>query len=127
MNTKSDQSKEVLETERKWVAAHQSLDIEMIGNILGENYRQIRADGSVIGKDELLASYSSRKRSWEIAQGDEYEVRIIGDVALLIGRWRGRGMNSGKRFDYSARFLAVYQKVKGNWKLISDVSVPLQG
>lgn len=52
-------------------------------------------------------------------------MRILGKIALVIGRWTGRGVNSGQKFDYSARFLAVYQKVEGDWKLVSDVSIPL--
>ena len=116
---------EVLAVERDWVAAHRTLDFGVLSNILAENYRQIQPDGSVIGREELLDSYHSGVRKWEIAQADDYEVRLVGEVALLIGRWRAIGENSGEKFNYSARFLAVYQKVEGNWKLVSDVSIPL--
>jgi ketosteroid isomerase-like protein len=116
---------EVLTVERQWVAAHRTLDLGILSSILGENYRQIQPDGSIIGKEELLESYRSGVRKWETAQANDYDVRMLGDVALLIGRWRAIGENSGEKFDYSARFLAVYQKVEGNWKLVSDVSIPL--
>jgi ketosteroid isomerase-like protein len=116
---------EVLAVEKEWVAAHRTLNVDVLSRILGENYRQIKPDGSVIGKDELLNSYRSGERTWEIGKGEDYEVRILGEVALVIGRWTGRGVNSGQRFDYSARFLAVYQNVEGDWKLVSDVSIPL--
>jgi ketosteroid isomerase-like protein len=79
----------------------------------------------VIGKGELLASYRSGLRKWEIAESDQYEIRLLENVALLIGRWRGKGENQGKKFDYSARFLAVYQLDGGHWKLVSDLSIPL--
>lgn len=117
---------DLLETERKWAAAHLDLDLEVLEDILADQYRQIQSDGTVIGKEELLASYRSDHRRWEIAKGDHYEVRLLGDTALLIGRWRGVGENNGENFDYSARFLAVYQLEYGKWKLISDVSVPLE-
>ncbi len=118
---------EVLEVESLWVAAHRNLDLEILRDILSDDYRQIQSDGTVIGKEELLNSYRSGFRKWEIAKSDEYEVRLLGNVALLIGRWRGVGENNGEKFDYSARFLAVYQLEDGEWKLISDVSVPLEG
>jgi ketosteroid isomerase-like protein len=117
---------DLLETERKWAAAHLSLDIDILADILSDQYRQIQSDGMVIGKNELLASYSSGHRKWEIAESDEYEVRMLGNVALLIGRWGGVGENKGEAFNYSARFMAVYQLEEGEWKLISDVSVPLE-
>jgi ketosteroid isomerase-like protein len=116
---------DVLAFEDSWVAAHNPLDVDVLSRILDESYGQIQPAGSVIGREELLNSYRSGERRWEIAQGDNYEVRVTGQVALLIGRWRGRGENSGEKFDYSARFLAIYQKIEGDWKLISDVSIPL--
>jgi len=116
----------VLNVERRWVEAHRNLDLDSISEILADDYRQIQADGTVIGKDELIASYNSGNRRWEIAESDDYEVRFMGSAALLIGRWRGKGENDGKLFDYTARFLAVYRLDDGEWKLVSDVSVPLE-
>ena len=124
MVTEIELIKEVLSVEDQWVAAHNPLDIDVLSRILDESYRQIQPDGSVVGREELLNSYRSGKRRWEIAQGDDYEVRIVGQVAILIGKWRGLGENSGEKFDYSARFLAIYHKIEGDWKLISDVSIP---
>ena len=125
MDLESKLIAEVLEVESLWVAAHRNLDLEILRDILSDDYRQIQSDGTVIGKGDLLNSYRSGFRRWEIAISDEYEVRLLGNVALLIGRWRGVGENNGEKFDYSARFLSVYQLEYGEWKLISDVSVPL--
>jgi ketosteroid isomerase-like protein len=117
---------EIIAVERAWVKAHRELDLETISDILSDQYRQIQADGKVIGKAELLESYRSESRHWEVAESDEYEIRLLGNTALLIGRWRGKGQNRGEKFDYTARFLAVYQLEDGQWKLVSDVSVPLK-
>jgi ketosteroid isomerase-like protein len=116
---------EVIATERSWVKAHLDLDLDTIASILSDGYRQIQPDGSVIGKEQLLASYRSGERKWEVAESDDYEVRPYGETALLIGRWRGVGENAGERFDYRARFLAVYVLEVGSWKLAADVSIPL--
>ncbi len=86
---------EVLAVEREWVAAHRTLDVDVLSRILSESYRQIKPDGSVIGRNELLNSYRFGERTWDIAKGEDYEVRILGEVALVIGRWTGRGVNSG--------------------------------
>ena len=126
MGNESTLIKEVLNVERGWVEAHRSLDLDSIRDILADDYRQIQADGRVIGKDELIQSYNSGNRRWEIAESDDYEVRLLGSAALLIGRWRGKGENDGEAFDYAARFLAVYRLNDGEWKLVSDVSVPLE-
>lgn len=127
MNFETDQIAEVLDVERAWVAAHRSLDLEVLTRILSDEYRQIQSDGNVIGKDELLNSYRSGLRRWDIAESDQYEVRLFGDIALLIGRWRGVGENNGEGFNYTTRFLAVYRREASEWKLVSDVSIPIEG
>lgn len=91
---------DLLETERKWAAAHLSLDSDFLEDIISDQYRQIHSDGRVIGKNELPASKSSGHRKWEIAESDEYEVRMLGNVALLIGRWRGVGEDNEEEFNY---------------------------
>jgi len=50
---------EVIETEHRWVKAHRDLDFEVIEEILSEDYKQIRSDGSVARKADTLASYTS--------------------------------------------------------------------
>lgn len=127
MNEFDKHKAEVIAVEQAWVEAHRNLDLDTLEHILSDQYRQLQADGKVIGKQDLLVSYRTGLRNWEIAESDQYEIRMLGETALLIGRWRGKGQNQGEKFDYSARFLAVYQLEAGEWKLISDVSVPLLG
>ena len=127
MNEFDKHKAEVIAVEQAWVEAHRNLDLDTLEHILSDQYRQLQADGKVIGKQDLLVSYRTGLRNWEIAESDQYEIRMLGETALLLGRWRGKGQNQGEKFDYSARFLAVYQLEAGEWKLISDVSVPLLG
>ena len=116
---------EVIEAERRWVQAHRELDLVSIESMLSEDYVQIRADGSVIGKLEAIESYRSGKRRWDHVDSDQYRVSVHGDVAILVGRWIGRGEDKGARFDYTARFMAVYAKRDGIWQLVADQSTPL--
>jgi ketosteroid isomerase-like protein len=118
--------KEVIATELRWTEAHREMDLDTIAAILSDDYRQIGADGSLISRTQLLESYHGGGRHCEIAESSEHDVQILGEVAILIGRWRGKGINSGEKFDYSARFLSVYVLVEGEWKLHLDTSIPLQ-
>jgi ketosteroid isomerase-like protein len=116
---------EVTDVERRWVQAHRDLDIDVIDEIRAPDYLQIRADGTVIGKVEVLESYRSGKRHWDFAESDEYQIVVHGDTAILVGRWRGRGENDGEQFDYTARFMAIYARLDGVWRLVADQSTPL--
>ncbi len=116
---------EVIDTERCWVQAHRDLDIDAIGEMLSPDYTQIRADGSVARKAETLTSYASETRHWDFADSDQYDVKIFGEVAILIGRWIGRGENAGDKFDYRARFMTIYVRQADGWKLLADQSTPI--
>lgn len=115
---------EVIQTEREWVEAHRRLNLATLERIMADDYTHIQTDGSVIGKEEDLASYQTGTRHWEFAESDQYDVRMYGDTAILIGRWRARGVNAGQRFDYIARFTAVYVKRKGHWQMVLTQSIP---
>ncbi len=122
--TKSIQ--EVIATERRWVQAHRHLDLDVIDEILSEDYTQIRSDGTVASKAETLASYASGTRRWDYAESDQYEVKVLDDVALLIGRWVGRGENAGEKFAYTARFMSLYVRTPKGWKLLAEQSTPIE-
>ncbi len=89
---------EVIAAERRWVQAHRDLDLE---------------------------SYRSGKRRSDHAESDQYRVTVIGNSAILVGRWIGRGENDGEPFDYTARFMAFYVNRDGKWLLAADQSTPL--
>ena len=116
---------EVIAAERRWVQAHRDLDLDVLAEMMAEDYVQIRPDGSVVGKQEALESYRSGNRRWDHADSDQYRVIIIEGAAILVGRWIGRGENNGELFDYTARFMAIYTHQNGKWLLVADQSTPL--
>ena len=116
---------EVLGVEKEWVQAHLDMDIEALERIMAQDYTNISPDGRVIGRDEDLASYKSGERKWEYAESDQYQVRVYGNTAVLIGRWRAKGVNNGESFDYSARFTSVYVKQDNRWRMAASQSTPI--
>lgn len=116
---------EVLAAERAWAEAHRDLDLDQLANWMADDYTHILSDGSVVGKEADLASYRSGQRRWDFAESDQYHVRIYGETAVLIGRWRARGTNAGQPFDYAARFTSVYVRRDGRWQMVAAQSTPI--
>ena len=123
----TDDVLQVMQAEREWTEAHLRGDMETLARLMADDYTKIESDGSVSDKTAMLAKYTSETRYWEKAQGDEYDVRVYGDTALVIGRWTARGMNSGTRFDYAARFMSVYVRRAGQWQMVAEQSTPIDG
>ena len=117
---------EVMAVERAWTNAHLHGDFETIARLMADDFLKIEADGSVSDRAMTLAKYMPDTRAWEKAEGDEYIVRVYGDIALVVGRWTARGINNGKHFDYAARFLSVYAKRDGEWKMVAEQSTMIK-
>ncbi len=117
---------EVLRAEREWLLAHLRLDVSALDRLMAPDYAQIDAGGRVVGREEVLASLRSGERGWEEAHSDEHRVRLYGDdVAVVVGRWRARGTNAGRDFDYAARYVAVWVRRDGRWRMVSDQATPI--
>jgi hypothetical protein len=76
--------------------------------LMDPDYLQIGAGGDALDKERVLASFRSGERHWDEAHSDEHHVRIYGNTAVVVGRWRARGENAGRVFDYQARFVSVW-------------------
>lgn len=121
-----DPAQEVLAVEYAWTEAHLRGDVETLEAIMAFDYLKIQSDGSLSDKKTTLASYQPDRRAWDVARGDEYNVRIYGDTAVVIGRWTARGNNDGQPFDYAARFLSIYVRRDGSWQMVAEQSTEIR-
>jgi ketosteroid isomerase-like protein len=94
---------QVLRAEREWLLAHLRLDVQALDRLMAPEYVQIDDRGRTVGKEQVLESFRSGARGWDEAHSDDHDVRIYGNTAFVIGRWRARGVNAGQPFDYAAR------------------------
>ena len=75
--------------------------------------------------EQVLASFRSGERYWAEARSDEHHVRVYGDAAVVVGRWRARGQNGADAFDYQARYVSVWVRRDAGWLMVSDQSTPM--
>lgn len=115
----------LLAQEQAWTQAHLKFDKRRLEAILSDSFVKLDADGQLIDKEQLLASYDPNVRRWQIAESRHHQVWIQGQVGIVAGWWRGKGANQGVPFDYRARFIAIYALEGGEWRLTSEHSVPV--
>jgi len=113
---------QVLSSEEALAEAHLKLDLEAFEDLLHPDYVIIQPGGVMEGKDETMASLRAGGRFWEIAQSDDMVMRLYGNTAVVTGRWRGKGINNGEPFDYSARFFSVWIREAGVWRNVASQS-----
>ena len=116
---------EVLAAEYAWAEALRMLDLKTLEQLMADEYVIIQPGGDKVGKLATLDSLRGERRHWEIAQSDEHDVRLYGEVAVVVGRWTGKGVNHGQPFDYQARYLCVWVKRDGRWQMVADQSTAI--
>ena len=104
----SDAVSQILQAEHAWSLAQINCNVAALDDLMAEEYAQIDSAGDVVRKAQVIASLESGARHWDDARSDEIQVRVYGDAAVVVGRWRARGVNAGQAFDYAARYVSVW-------------------
>jgi ketosteroid isomerase-like protein len=121
-----DLAAEQVRAAEKWLTdAHVHMDIALIERLLHPDYVIIQPGGIVETKDQVLESYRSGIRHWDFAKSDQMDVRVYGEMAVVVGRWQAKGRNGSVVFDYAARFLSVWVKQEGHWQNLTSQSTEI--
>lgn len=127
MSLEDPRIQEVLRAEDDWSRAFREGDWGTLAEMTAAEYLQIGPRGQLTDRDTFLASLQGEQRQWQIAESDQLAVRLYGDTALLVGRWRGKGVNHGRPFDYQARFACLYVWRQGRWLVAYEQSSEIPG
>lgn len=119
MNQKTAQ--EIITAEQTLAAAHTEMNLQLIDQLLHEQYVVVQPNGRLETKQEVLHSYQHEQREWHTAAVDQLDVRLYNEnqTAVAIGRWQATGRNNGQPFDYAARFLSVWVRQDGRWQNVA--------
>lgn len=112
----ADAAAEIRELEQRVEDATVKRHLEFLDSVYADDFRFTHADGTVRSKAESLKSLTNtRFISREISS---LEVEIHGNVAVAAGRLDiARHAENGER-KYSLRYVRVYQRRNGKWKML---------
>ena len=86
---------------------------------MAEDFRQIGGAGDVETKASFVEGLMDAELRIDPYAVEEFEVRLHGEVALLSGRTRMTGSYGGKPFSSHYRYIDIYVKRDGAWKVVS--------
>jgi ketosteroid isomerase-like protein len=102
-----------------WDKAIVRQDRAAIETNMTEDFRQIDGDGDIEDKTSFVNGLMSPKLRIDPYTVEEFEIRIYGDVALLSGRTRMTGAYDGKPFRSHYRYIDIYVRKDGQWRIAS--------
>jgi ketosteroid isomerase-like protein len=102
-----------------WDKAIVRKDEKAIADNMAEDFRQIDGQGNLETKKTFVAGIMDPKLTIDPYTVEEFEVRLYGDTALLSGRTRMTGKFDGKPFTSNYRYIDIYVRRGGGWKIVS--------
>ena len=76
-------------------------------------------------KQAFLSAIKSRETIYESIDSEDLDVRVIGDAAVLTSNTRIQVRTGGQELHFRARFLRVYLRGNGSWRLAYHQSTRL--
>jgi ketosteroid isomerase-like protein len=101
-------------------------DVTRLAPLLADALTYGHADGRVQTKADFLAAVRSNRLQYEAYDYEELHiVRASDDVAIMTGRAKVRAAAGNNRIAFRLRFLAVWRREDGAWRLSAYQSAPL--
>ncbi|MFZ6768389.1 nuclear transport factor 2 family protein [Undibacterium sp. Di26W] len=102
-----------------WDQAIIRKDRAAIESNMTEDFRQIDGSGNIETKTSFVDGLVSDKLVLDPYTVEDFEVRLYDNVALLSGRTQMTGRYDGKPFKSHYRYIDIYIKRNGKWKIVS--------
>jgi ketosteroid isomerase-like protein len=102
-----------------WDNAIVRKDLPAIAANMTQDFRQIRSNGTAVNREVFLRDITAPDFVMDPYSVEDFDVRIYGDVALLSGRTRMTGSYAGRPFATHYRYIDVYVRRDGQWKVCS--------
>ena len=106
--------------EEMWRNAVLKADAATLDSLLSDDYMAITPNGTLLSKEQTLASLRSGTTHFTAIEVSDRKVRFYGTTALLTSRAEGSGKIDGEEISGSFRYTHVYARDKqGAWKIVS--------
>ena len=117
--------REIQRRMEQWLEALKRNDVATLDQILADDFQYILDDGRTRSKAEELAPNKAGDIKFESLSTDDVKVFVYGDTAIATGVGIFKGTFKGRPFESRERFCDIYQKRKGQWKVIASRPVSL--
>jgi|SRR5215472_3476042 hypothetical protein len=108
--------------EDQWLAARLRGETESTERLLDANYLGTTSDGVLQTKADFIQRIAQSRVSFTQGEHTERYIRFYGDIAVSVGVATLRAPDRSHSF----RYLRVFQKNEGSWRLIASQSTRIR-
>ena len=120
-------TQEVIEFRNRYIEAEENRDMAFLDKILADDFFALNPQGKLLDKAGQLENLKRPDRTLKVLNPRETHVQFYanGDVAILTEHVTVDGTDKGKPFGGEYRFLRVFAKQNGNWKVVLAQGSPM--
>lgn len=109
-----------------WDEAIVRKDAAAVAANMADDFRAIRSNGAAVDRATFLRDLLDPQLAIDPYGVEDFDVRVYGDVALLSGRTKMTGRYAGEPFTTHYRYVDVYVRRDGAWKVVSVQTTPVR-
>jgi len=112
----------VRHAEHAWAQAAIKGDVAALDKILADDLTHTHGGGRTESKAQFLEAIRSGTQKYEAIDYGEINVRVYGSTAIVTSEPNIRTVNSGQPSSSHSRFLHVFVKQGGTWRMVAHQS-----
>jgi ketosteroid isomerase-like protein len=118
---------EVVDFRNKYIEAEENRDVAFLDKILADDFFALNPQGKLLDKAGQLENLKRPDRTLKVVNPRETHVQFYanGAVAVLTEHVTVDGMDKGRAFGGEYRFLRVFAKQNGAWKVVLAQGAPM--
>jgi ketosteroid isomerase-like protein len=120
-------TQEVIEFRNRYIEAEENRDIAFLDRILADDFFALNPQGKLLDKAQQLENLKRPDRTLKVLNPRETQVRFYGggEVAVLTEHVTVDGQDNGRPFGGEYRFLRVFAKQEGRWRVVLAQGSPM--
>jgi len=118
---------EVVDFRNRYIEAEENRDMPFLDKILADDFFAMNPQGKLLDKAGQLENLKRPDRTLKVLNPRETHVQFYanGAVAILTEHVTVDGTDKGRPFGGEYRFLRVFAKQNGNWKVVLAQGSPM--
>ena len=120
-------TQEVIDFRNRYIEAEENRDMAFLDKILADDFFALNPQGKLLNKAGQLENLKRPDRTLKVLNPRETHVQFYanGDVAILTEHVTVDGHDKGQPFGGEYRFLRVFAKQNGSWKVVLAQGAPM--
>ena len=112
----ADDAADLIATDKRMQRAFVDRDVAALEEIFTDDYVLVLWNGVERTKAEVLREVRNPGNRWEVNETSGWQVRVHGDLAIVVATLHQKGMQGDTPFDSNVKFSDTYIRDNGKWR-----------